>query len=57
MLEVLARGNSLSFFVNSTLLLQLTDARYTQGTFSLAVFQGSASTGNVAFSNLSVWTV
>jgi serine/threonine protein kinase len=57
MLEVLARGNSLSFFVNSTLLLQLTDARYTQGTFSLVVFQGSASTGNVAFSNLSVWTV
>jgi Domain of Unknown Function (DUF1080) len=56
-LEVIARGNSLSFFVNGVLLIQLTDAHYTQGTFSFAVFQGSASTGSVYFKDLSVWTI
>jgi eukaryotic-like serine/threonine-protein kinase len=57
-LEVLARGSSLSFFVNGTLLIQLTNTHYTQGTLSLAIFQGSsASMGSVYFKNLSVWPI
>jgi hypothetical protein len=57
-LEVIARGSSLSFFVNDTFLIQLTDTHYTQGTISLATFRGSiASTGSVYFSDLSVWVI
>jgi serine/threonine protein kinase len=56
-LEVIAQKSSLSFFVNGTLLVQLTNTRYTQGTLSFAIFQGTASSGSVYFSNVSVWAI
>jgi serine/threonine protein kinase len=56
-LEVIAQGSHLSFFVNDTFLIQVTDTRYSQGPLSLAAFQGNYSTCSVYFTNISVWPI
>ncbi len=55
-LAVVAQGSHLSFFVNDTFLIEITDTKYTQGPLSLAAFQGNYPGCSVNFSNISVWT-
>jgi serine/threonine protein kinase len=55
-LAVVAQGSHLSFFVNDTFLIEITDTKYTEGPFSLAAFQGNYPSCSVNFSNISVWS-
>jgi hypothetical protein len=56
-LEVIARGNSLSFFINGVFLVHLTNNLYSQGVISLAGFSGSTSSLAAIFSSLEVWNI
>jgi serine/threonine protein kinase len=56
-LAVIAGGSHLSFFINDTFLIQMTDTTYTRGPFSLAALQGGYPNCSVNFSDISVWAI
>lgn len=55
-LGVVARGDSISFYVNSQLVTTVTDSTYTHGQIGLSVDTTSGTT-DVAYSNVKVWSL
>jgi len=56
-LAVIAQGSHLSFFINDSFLIQLTDTTYTRGPLSLAALQGGYPNCSVNFRNINVWAI
>ena len=54
-LEVMMQGSNLSFFVNGTFLFQKPDTTYIAGSVTVADFEAPNESGNVTFSNMTIW--